>query len=80
MTFRIQLKRILTHMEIPIVIIAIILSLFIILRILRKAGKTKEKKAVKVEGKRCPDCRTIINAKREVCQHCGHVFEKKESS
>jgi len=67
-------------MEIPIVIIAIVLSLFISLRILRKAGKPKEKKMVKVKGKRCPDCRAIINAKREVCQHCGYVFEEKEPS
>jgi len=26
-------------------------------------------------GKRCPQCQNLIDARRTVCQHCGHLFE-----
>jgi len=25
-------------------------------------------------GKRCPQCQNLIDARRTVCQHCGHAF------
>ncbi len=30
-------------------------------------------------GKRCPQCRTIINSKRTVCQHCGYEFQPENA-
>lgn len=26
-------------------------------------------------GKRCPNCKQIIDARRTLCQHCGHEFK-----
>ena len=26
-------------------------------------------------GKRCPSCKQIIDARRTLCQHCGHEFK-----
>jgi len=26
-------------------------------------------------GKRCPQCQNLIDVRRTVCQHCGHIFQ-----
>ncbi len=36
----------------------------------RRSSRSKRRK-----GKRCPECRHIIDWRRTVCQHCGHKFE-----
>jgi uncharacterized OB-fold protein len=35
------------------------------------SGRRRKKK----RGKKCPQCNTVINYYREVCQHCGYKFE-----
>lgn len=37
-----------------------------------KSSLSKKKK--KNNGKRCPQCKNLIDANRKVCQHCGHEF------
>jgi len=42
---------------------------------LKKAkGKSKSHQSKRKRGKRCPQCKNIINAMRTVCQHCGYQF------
>ena len=36
-----------------------------------RGGGRRHKKA----GKHCPECKEMIDARRTVCQHCGHKFD-----
>jgi hypothetical protein len=38
-----------------------------------RGGETKD--SGHRRGKRCPQCRNMIDQRRTVCQHCGHEFE-----
>jgi len=38
-----------------------------------KHGHSKNRK--RRAGKKCPDCKKVIDVRRTVCQHCGHKFE-----
>jgi len=37
----------------------------------REAGERRSKRKI---GKRCPQCKNIINYQRTVCHHCGYPF------
>ncbi len=37
----------------------------------RKENEKRKKRS----GRRCPDCKNIIDRRRSVCQHCGHQFD-----
>jgi predicted amidophosphoribosyltransferase len=40
--------------------------------------KSMKRKRRSRRGKRCPNCQNLIDAKREVCQHCGYEFPPQE--
>ena len=40
----------------------------------RSLGKSSPRRRQR-SGKRCPQCRNLIDARRTVCQHCGHIFK-----
>ena len=39
----------------------------------QKRGSSKRRHGHK-RGKRCPQCTNLVDSRRKVCQHCGHVF------
>jgi len=41
---------------------------------IQKRKENEEQRSKRKLGKRCPQCRNIINYKRTVCQHCGYQF------
>jgi len=41
----------------------------------RSEGERSHDSRKRRQGKRCPQCRKIIDAVRTRCQHCGHEFE-----
>jgi len=44
----------------------------------RKEEEAESAKRKRHRGKRCPQCKNIISARREVCQHCGYKFSEAE--
>ena len=59
-----------------ILMISILIAVAIIARIFRAADtKDEKKKSRRRKGKRCPSCKTVIDKKRKVCQHCGYEFK-----
>lgn len=41
-----------------------------------KTSRKNKKNKNRRRGKHCPACQKLIDYRREVCQHCGHVFDK----
>lgn len=39
--------------------------------------KAKKGKGHRRQGKKCPECKKVIDARRTVCQHCGYKFTPK---
>ncbi len=43
----------------------------------RRSDRSKQSSSrqARRKGKRCPECRHIIDWRRTACHHCGHKFE-----
>ena len=39
------------------------------------SSSSVKRKRSRHTGKKCPDCKNVIDVRRAVCQHCGHKFE-----
>jgi predicted amidophosphoribosyltransferase len=66
----------------PFIIVAWVAAVgyFIYYMIFLRQRKGRSKSKRRRRGKRCPECKNMIDYRREVCQHCGYRFPSESGS